>query len=96
MRVLAVSLALLSLPAAAIVFGGSNLGIGGYPEPACRTPQRPPDLFKPFTRQEYQSAINEYFECLEAYIENAENDLMRIEDALEVAIAERDGFARAL
>ena len=47
----------------AIVLGGSNLGVLGYPSPSCHL----------YSRDEY--SVNSYINCINEYVENANNDI---------------------
>ena len=88
----------LSFPlcAAAVVYGGSNLGFGGYPSMSCNKPQKP---YKPYSFNNqwevdtYNSQVNEYNEeyrqyisCVKEYVDNAQNDINRIKEKVQDAI----------
>ncbi len=88
----------LSGSAFAIVIGGTNLGFSGYPDHSCRKPNKP---FKPYSfnsRWEvdsYNSQVDSYnyehqryIACVKEYLENADNDIKRIQEKMEEAIAE--------
>lgn len=67
------------------VLGGSNFGIGGYPEFDTLEPSKP--IFKDdFSIQRYKDEVEEYRDEAEEYLENAANDLKRIQDAMEDAV----------
>ncbi len=87
---------LLSIPIAhAGVFGGSNLGFSGYPESSCFKPSKPT---KPYSSdrwqiesynmqvQQYNSAWNLYISCVKEYLEDANNDIKRIQEKMEEEI----------
>ena len=86
-------------PSYALVFGGSNLGIFGYPSPQCSPPYSKP--FKPYSFNSqweidqynlevdsYNSQIQEYLDCINEYVENAKNDIKRIKEKANAAISE--------
>lgn len=90
--------AFLSSSTSAIVIGGSNLGISGYPEHTCRKPTKPYKPYKFSSQWEVDSYNSEvdsyninhrrYIGCVKEYLENAENDLKRIEEKMEETAAE--------
>ena len=82
----------------AIVFGGSNLVISVYPDHSCIKPSKP---FKPYNFQSrweidsYNSQVDLYnierqlyVDCIKVYLENASNDIKRIEEKMDEAIEE--------
>lgn len=79
-------LMLVSATAGAVVFGGSNLGLFGYPEAKCYKPTRPYDLSDEYAVNRYNSDLREYKRCLTEYVENANNDMKRIREAVEEAL----------
>lgn len=62
-------------PAFAFVYGGSNLGYLGYPEPRC---------YIPYNGDNWQK--QEYVRCINDYVENAQNDIKRIREKAEDAV----------
>ena len=96
-RILLITLILfIPMSAHAHVFGGSNLGFGGYPSHDCIKPTKP---HKPFSLQNqweidsynsdveyYNMQLEEYVRCIEEYIENANNDIMRIKERAQEAL----------
>ena len=58
-----------SIPAVAYVYGGTNFGYSGYPDPNCY-------LFD--TSDSYQR--DAYVRCINEYVENASNDIKRIKE----------------
>jgi hypothetical protein len=89
---------LFPLNAYAVVFGGSNLGYGGYPSHDCIKPTKP---FKPYSFNSqwevdsynsradlYNSQLSQYVSCIDEYIENANNDIKRIKEKAQEAIDE--------
>lgn len=85
--VVATALLLVSATAGATVFGGSNLGFSGYPEPDCRKPYGPYSESR-MDREIYRDELERYFRCVKEYLENANNDIERIREAQEEAIAQ--------
>ena len=75
--------------AAAIVFGGSNLGIFGYPEFNGFRPSRPYSQDS-YSRQNYRREMENYLDEINGYLENARNDILRIREAMEAAQSEAD------
>ncbi len=88
----------LSTPVAAVVFGGSNLGYGGYPDHSCFKPSKP---LKPYSLdsqweidsynsevEAYNSEMSRYINCINDYVENGNNDIKRIREAVSSAIDE--------
>lgn len=89
---------LMSVNAFAVVFGGSNLGFGGYPDHSCYKPSKP---FKPYSFDSqwevdiynqkvdsYNSELGIYLDCINEYVDNAGNDIERIKEAVSNAISE--------
>ncbi|NVJ64743.1 MAG: hypothetical protein HWD84_11025 [Flavobacteriaceae bacterium] len=90
---------LFCFPALAMVFGGSNFTLGSYPKNTCYPPTSKP--FKPyqFNNQfeidsynvqvkRYNAELEDYSNCIDEYIENANNDIKRIQEAAQQAINE--------
>lgn len=88
----------ISGSALAIVLGGSNLGVLGYPDTSCRKPIKP---FKPYSFNSsseidlynnevdlYNMLNQQYFSCVKEYLENAGNDIKRINEKMDEAIGE--------
>lgn len=98
-RIISILLVLLfPLSAYAVVFGGSNLGFGGYPSHDCSKPTKP---FKPYSFnsqweidsynsevERYNFQLQQYLSCIDEYIENANNDIRRIKEKAQEAIDE--------
>lgn len=88
----------LSNSALAIVIGGTNLGVFGYPDHSCRKPHKPIKPYSLNSRWEvdsynrqvdsYNFELQRYIACMKEYLENASNDMKRIEEKMEEAIAE--------
>ena len=75
--------------APAFVFGGSNLGILGYPEFSGYRPG------KPYSRESYMISsyrmeMENYLSEIEEYLDNARNDIKRISEAMQEAKDEAD------
>lgn len=91
-------LAIFSSSVLAFVIGGSNLGILGYSDHTCRKPIKPIKPYSFNTRQEVDSYNNQvesynmeyqhYVSCIKEYLENANNDIKRIEEKMDDAITE--------
>jgi hypothetical protein len=78
----------ISTSASAFVIGGSNLDFLGYPKPKCMKPTKPFDLSNEYAVMDYNSDIKQYIQCVEVYIENANNDIERIKEAANDLIKE--------
>ena len=94
---------LLPSLAAAIVFGGSNLGIMGYPDHSCSPPYSKP--IKPYQFnsqweidqynsevQSYNYELETYLDCIQEYVDNAKNDIKRITEKANSAIDEANSW----
>jgi hypothetical protein len=99
-RRIALLLVLISISNAtfAIVLGGSNFGISGYPDHSCMKPDKPIKPYRFNSRWEidsYNSQVDSYnadrqryVDCVKDYLENASNDIKRIEEKMGEAIEE--------
>jgi hypothetical protein len=77
------------------VFGGSNLGFGGYPDPECVKPYKPPqpygssetevEIYNSQVRT-YNSELEVYISCIREYLDNADDDIERIQEKAQDAI----------
>jgi hypothetical protein len=89
---------LCPLTAYAYVFGGTNLGFGGYPSHTCMKPNKP---FKPYSFDSqweidsynaevdaFNSDLQLYSDCIDEYLENANNDIKRIKLKAKEAVDE--------
>jgi len=83
----------------AMVFGGSNLGLFGYPSHTCSPPYSKPVKPYSFTDQwqidQYNSEVEDYNyemqsfrDCIRSYVDNAKNDIKRIKKKANEAINE--------
>lgn len=86
-RAIALSAILVCGTASAYVMGGTNLGFSGYPTHDCRKP------YEPYGRSEYEidqyrDDVNRYIRCVREYVENANSDIERIQEAQQDAINE--------
>lgn len=74
------------------VFGGSNLGIGGYPKFSGYKPSEPYYSYNTIISSrefdDYRNAVKRYIDAANTYIENANYDIDRIKDAQRDAIDE--------
>lgn len=77
-----------SLTANALVLGGSNFDLLGYPKHECYKPYKPYEFVDEYQYQSYVNEAELYFDCIREYVENAERDIERIQDAAKEAIAE--------
>ena len=85
-------LLMFSQVANALVYGGSNLGYMGYPESSCRKPYKPYSPISQYEADSYNEDMRRYVQCVKDYLENANNDIKRIREAMqnEVDKAKRD------
>ncbi|WP_245609591.1 hypothetical protein [Trabulsiella guamensis] len=70
----------------ATVFGGSNLGFGGYEEFSAMEPTPPYDRSE-YSMNAYRSDVESYIQNAKEYTENADNDVKRIREAQEEALS---------
>lgn len=77
----------LTLPftASAIVVGGSNLGFSGYPEFSEIAPT-PPYSDDQYAWDSYRREVADYAEKAKQYLEDANSDMKRIQEAQQDAI----------
>ena len=86
-----------------IVFGGSNLGFLGYEEHTCSAPYSTPTKPYSFDSQweidnynrkveQYNNELEEFVDCIKQYVENANNDIKRIREAIDEAIDEANSL----
>lgn len=71
--------------ASAVVFGGSNLPVFGYSKPSCYLYSSP---------SKYD--VERYIDCINEYVENANNDIKRIREAAEEAVNDAKSNLRTL
>jgi|TARA_B110000503_G_C6954606_1_gene332446 hypothetical protein len=95
---IAIIIMIVSSNSFGIVFGGSNLGFLGYDEHSCTKPYRPTEPYS-FDSQwaidNYNNEVDQYnyeqelyVSCIKKYVENAQNDIKRIGEAIDDAIDE--------
>ena len=90
------TLSLVASISHSIVFGGSNLSLSSYPSANCYKPSKP---YKPYSFSSqwevdsynskvdsYNSSMRIYTNCINTYVENAQNDIERIKEAISDAI----------
>ena len=100
MKKLLIIVLFLAMPANvfAVVFGGSNLPMFGYPSHDCYKPTKP---FEPYSFdnqleidsyndevEHYNSELEQYINCIQEYVDSASNDIKRIQEKAEEAIDE--------
>jgi hypothetical protein len=89
--------------ASAVVSGGSNLDNFDYPSHSCSKPQKSSRIFKPHSYaneweveqynsevRNYNAKFEKYAECIRKYVDNAKNDMERIREKANEAIAEAE------
>ena len=88
--------AVVALPAAAIVYGGTNFGFLGYPDPDCSEPYKPYQFSSDFARQQFVSEVEDYLACMREYVDNANNDVKRVVEARDQAIDDANSYVDSL
>lgn len=86
-------LLLLPIVSHAAVYGGSNLGFGGYPEFDEQEPS-PPFTDDQYAWESYRQEVDRYTEQAKEYLENSSNDIKRIQEAQEDAIEKANQAVR--
>ena len=81
--------------AGAAVYGSSNLGYRGYPEPDCIQPV-PPYSRESWAWRAFQSELEMYKMCIQDYVEAAENDRRRVLERANEAIDDYNMFIQSL
>jgi len=71
----------------AIVAGESNLEFSEYPAPKCEKPLKY-ILYNESSREKYNQKLQIYADCVNKYVKNAENDILRIREAQNLIIKE--------
>jgi len=105
-KILCVAALLITAPwntASAVVSSGSNMDTFEYPSPACSKPPKPARLFKPHTNvneweveqynseiRNYNAKFEKYADCIKKYVDNAKNDMERIRQKANEAIADAE------
>ena len=82
----------------AIIFGGTNFGWTGYPDHECRKPEKPIRPYSISNQWEVDSFNNDvdnynmnrrtYINCIKNYLDNANNDVLRIHEKMDSALEE--------
>lgn len=73
----------------ALVLGGTNFGITGYPKFSAIKPSKPYSYNGTVSKREYdnyRSSVVSYVEKAQEYLENADNDIKRIKEIQEDVI----------
>ena len=92
----------IAITANALVFGGSNLtfigypGFMGYPECDCKKPYKPYQFNSQYEIDSFNDEVNRYIDCVNEYMENADNDMKRIKEAKDDAYNEATRFLNTL
>ncbi len=87
----------ISSQSVAVVSGGSNLGLSGYPEHSCGLKPMEP-TYETYPRDlqweieindmqmdGYDALLSIYIDCINEYVNNANNDIKRIREAISAA-----------
>lgn len=78
------------LPCFAYVYGGSNLGIFGYPDHTCSKPYKPFEFRDQYELDNYRFDYERYIDCINEYVRNGNNDIRRIQSKQQDAIREAE------
>ena len=81
-----------STPALALVFGGTNFGFMGYPDHTCSEPYKPYQFTDQYQVDRYNRDMEEYIDCINEYVDNAANDIKRIQESAQSAIDEANAL----
>jgi hypothetical protein len=94
MRTIIVSISLLISTSIvfAYVFGGSNLGITGYPKHTCIKPYKPFQFSSRWEVDSYNAQLDSFISCIRVYVDNAKNDIERIRESANEAIREANSL----
>lgn len=79
------------------IYGGTNLGFGGYPEFSEYMPNEPISFDNSISEWEfdgYRDAVERFIDDAKAYIENGNYDIDRIKEAQNNAIDEANSVVR--
>lgn len=100
---LLVILVMTASTASAMIYGGTNFGYRGYPDHDCSIFTTKP--YRPFSfssqwevdqfnneLQEYLDEVQRFVECIEAYSDDANNDIKRIKEKANEAIDEANAL----
>ena len=85
--IISLLLALLN-PVSAYAIGGSNLTLSSYPECTCYKPMKPILINSQWELDDYKFQYDQYIDCVNEYIDNANNDIKRIKEKAEEALNE--------
>jgi len=81
--------------ASAYYFGRSNLTFG-YPDCNCYPPNKPYQFSSDYEVDRFRNEVNDYIDCVNSYLEAAENDIEQISDAMDDARNEANWFIDSL
>ena len=93
------SLLIVPAAASAVVYGGSNFGTFAYPSQDCGLPPLPPERpydmtsvrdVEAYNRRvdQYNTQVRGFSECITAYVDRAEKDMLRIREKANQAVEE--------
>ena len=85
----------LSGVAVAFVFGATNFSVLGYPDHSCYEPS-PPYTNDEWAWRSFKNEAEQYRQCIEDYVEGAENDQRRIIEKANEAVDEYNRFVQSL
>lgn len=74
------------------VLGSTNLGFGGYPDPSCHTPHQPYAEASESAWRSFKTDVEIYIDCVNEYVEAADNDAKRIHQSQDDALSEAKRF----
>ena len=88
---IAVFSAFVASSSSAAVFGSSNLSFSGYPRHDCYQPNQPHGSDR-YQWESFQRDAERYVDCINEYVEAANNDMDRIQEAQKDALSEARSF----
>lgn len=83
----------LPAPCFATVFGGSNLGFGGYPDFTAIQPS-PPYTNDQYAWDVYRQEVADYTAKAKQYLEDSNSDIKRIQESQEDAITKANAVVQ--
>ncbi len=84
----AIFCSLIASTAYAMVFGGSNLGIFGYPKHTCTKPYKPFQFQSEYELENFKNEYSRSIDCIKEYVANADNDIKPISESANEAVDE--------
>jgi len=79
-----------------MIFGGSNLSFTGYPDCDCYPPSKPYQFNSQYEIDSFNQNVDSYINCVNDYLDNANNDIERIYEAKQDALDEANRYINSL